>query len=202
MTMPKGSRKPKGESTVLWWVGWIFLTVISFFISCAFWTATIAAHAGNMHKPGVPILWVTAVFGSWMVLLVPLIVVMYNKVDRAYEDARIARETDKLNKARNESRARSISVETSKRALPREFTQRLGRSPETIRGGHLVTVALKDGRKVENVFVAGKKEILGIYNAEDMTFSANDIADLIPADLDRLPLFEAQKWLRLDGVEQ
>ncbi len=201
MTKPDSSRQPKEESTVFWWTGWILLTIVSFFVSCIFWTRIIATHVGNMHRPGVPILWVATVFGSWMVLLVPLIIVMYNKVDKAYEDTRMARETAQFSRTRSELGPRSVSVETSKRVLPKELTERLKRLPETIRGGHLVTVSLRDGRKIENVFVANKKEILGIYNTEEMSFSADDISDLLLADLDKLPLFEAQKWLKLDGID-
>ena len=83
----------KSENTVLWWVGWIALTILSFFACCYFWTGFIARHIGGMDTGNAPILWVTAVFGSWMVLLVPLIIVMYAKVDKAYEDARIRRES-------------------------------------------------------------------------------------------------------------
>ena len=80
------------EHPVLWWIGWIALTIVAFFIPCYAWTKFFAMHAGTMDKPGMPALWVTAVFGTWMIFLVPLIIVMYNKVDRAYEDARNARE--------------------------------------------------------------------------------------------------------------
>ena len=45
-----------------------------------------------MDQKGMPLLWVASVFGTWMILLVPLIIIMYNKVDRAYEDTRIQRE--------------------------------------------------------------------------------------------------------------
>src|SRR5687768_2772555 len=96
-----------GNYTVLWWIGWITLTIISFFISCYFWTGFIAKYVGSMDKPGVPIVWVTAVFGTWMVLLVPLIVIMYSKVDKAYEDARLKRETDAFNKAKAEFKVKS-----------------------------------------------------------------------------------------------
>ena len=52
----------------------------------------------------------------------------------------------------------------------------------------------------ENVFVLERREIVGLYDADTMPFSVNDIAELIPADLDRLPVFKTEKWLRLDGI--
>ena len=66
--------------------------------------------------------------------------------------------------------------------------------------GHLVTVTLKDGKKIENVFVMGKREVLGVYGADKMPFAVKDIENIEPADLDKLPAFEAEKWLRLDGI--
>lgn len=200
--MPENNSKPKGGSTVLWWLGWICLTILSFFVSCYFWTGVIAAHFGSMQKPGAPILWVTAVFGSWMVLLVPLIVVMYSKVDKAYEDARIGRETANLDKAKQLFKIRSVVVEEARRLLPETFRKKLKKIPATIPGGHLVTVVLKDGRRINHVFVRDKKEVLGIYDADKPLFSTEEIADMEPADLDHLPLFETEKWLRFDEARQ
>ena len=190
----------KKDSTVLWWIGWIVLTILSFFVACFFWTGFIADHVGAMSKQGVPVIWVASVFGSWMILLIPLIIVMYNKVDRAYEDTRIAREGAKEKLLRNEFGVRSIYVDEAERRLSKELTQKLNIFPEAIKKGHLVTALLRDGREIENVFVFNKTEILGIYDRAEMPFSASDIADIRPADLDKLPVFESQKWLRLDGV--
>ncbi len=190
----------KNENTVLWWLGWITLTIFSFFVSCHFWTGFIARHVGSMDKTSAPILWVAAVFGSWIVFLVPLIIVMYAKVDKAYEDARIRRETTALNKAKTEWGVKSILVPESERLLSKALTNKLKKIPESIRHGHLVTVTLKGGKKIENVFVMGKRDVLGIYDVDKMPFAVKDIEDIRPADLDKLPVFEAEKWLRLDGI--
>ncbi|OGW82453.1 MAG: hypothetical protein A3C47_03720 [Omnitrophica bacterium RIFCSPHIGHO2_02_FULL_51_18] len=190
----------EGQSTVLWWIGWILLTILSFFVSCYFWTGFIAKNVGGMDKPGVPVLWVTAVFGSWMVLLVPLIVLMYSKVDKAYEDARIARETAALDKAKTAFRVRSVFVEPKKRILTKALSQKLKQFPETLKKAHLVTATLKNGRRVENVFVVYRREVLGVYDRDSLDFEIKDIADLERADLGRLPDFKSEKWLRLDGI--
>ena len=84
--------KKRSDNTVLWWIGWITLTILTFFASSYLWTGFIATHVGGMDQKGVPLIWVASVFGTWMILLVPLIVIMYNKVDRVYEDTRIKRE--------------------------------------------------------------------------------------------------------------
>lgn len=192
--------KTSGRAAVLWWLGWIALTIISFFISCWLWTPIIAKHVGPMDKTGVPLIWITAVFGSWMVLLVPLIVVMYTKVDKAYEDARMTRESKAYLKAKTESGINSVYIEPEKRRLPKEFSERLKKWPETIKRGHLVTVVLNSGERVENVFIKDRKEVLGVYGVDNVSFTAADFKDIEPADTASLPAFEAKGWLRLDGV--
>ena len=192
--------RKKEVSSVGWWIGWITLTIVSFFVSCYFWTGFISRHAGNMDKPGIPILWVTAVFGSWMVLLVPLIIVMYNKVDKAYEDARISREQVQFQKAKENFKVRSILIEPSERRLKEELSAKLKGVSETIRHGHLVNVVLSNGQKVPNVFILDKKEVLGIYGVKEMSFKITDIVDLELVSLDHLPNFKTEEWLRLDGV--
>ncbi|MBI4550300.1 MAG: hypothetical protein HY714_05190 [Candidatus Omnitrophica bacterium] len=195
---------PERKSSVGWWIGWIVLTIGSFFASCAFWTWIIAKHLGPVREGNTSILWVAAVFGSWMVLLVPLIVVMYNKVDRAYEEARIRREARAEERAREARRGapsfRTDYLAPQSRLLSRQLRRKLNKIPRAIRGGQLVNLRLKDGRTIENVFVSGRREILGVYGMEKISFTAGDVGDLEAVDLDRLPEFQEERWLRLDGV--
>jgi len=183
-----------------WWLGWILLTIASFFASCYFWTKFIATHVGSMQEPGVPILWVAAVFGTWMTLLVPLIIVMYAKVDKAYEDARITRETAAFEKIEKSLPFKSILIEDSERILSKPLSQKLKKIPETIKHGHLMTAVLRDGRKIENVFIRDKKDVLGVYGVDSLPFKISDIVDLETTDADCLPDFKAENWLRLDGA--
>ena len=197
----KTSATQKSNSSVLWWIIWILLTIGSFFVSAHFWTWFIADKVGTMRQPGVPILWVTAVFGSWMVLLVPLIVVMYNKEAKAYEDARIRRETIAFKKAQEGPLPfKSVYVEESKRQLSESLTKKLKRFPMMIKQGHLVTAILRDGRRIENVFIVDRSEIVVVYGYDHPPFSGEEIVDLEPADLNCLPAFKEEHWLRLDGV--
>ena len=189
-----------GFWSVVWWLGWIAVTVISFFISAFFWTPYLARHVGNMDTPGAPIIWVGAVFGSWMVLLVPLIILMYTKVDKAYEDARIARENAQLEKSKGELKARSVFVEESRRMLKKELAGKLKKYPETIKRGHLVTAILDNGQKIPNVFIRDKKDVLGVYGARTLSFNIQDIVDIEPVALEGIPNFKAEEWLRLDGA--
>ncbi|HXV28571.1 MAG TPA: hypothetical protein VD913_06355 [bacterium] len=190
--MSKPNRK-SGSQTVFWWITWIVLTIVSFFAAAAVWTPLISRHFGSIHENKNAILWVGAVFGSWMVILVPLIIVMYQKVDKAYDDARIRRE-------KAAARFRSIFVEKSKRLIPPEISKKLASIPETVKGGHLVNATLKDGRHIPSVFISGGSEILGIYDASEMTFEGSDVAAAEIADMSHPPRFSVPQWLRLDGV--
>ena len=186
------SPNKKENQSVGWWIGWILLTIGSFFVAAFLWTPVIAKHVGSVRETRASIVWVVAVFGSWLVALIPLIIFMYRKVDKAYEDARIRRE-------KMASRFQSTFVEKSRRVLPGEISSKLKLWPETIPGGHLVNAVLKDGRRIPNVFVSEGREILGIYNAKDLSFEGKDVLDLEPADLSKA-VFSAANWLRVDGA--
>lgn len=190
-----------GTRTVAWWLGWIAATILSFFVSCFFWTRVIADHLGPIDKPGVTVWWLVAVFGSWIALLVPLIIVMYGKVDKTYEDARLKREAGTYQAVKAHLGVRCVSVDAERRQLKKELSEKLRRAPETLKRGHLVTAVLKSGRRVENVFVLDRKEILGLYGAEGLDFKTEDIADIVPVSpAAPLPDFKPERWLRLDGV--
>ncbi|MDP3919991.1 MAG: hypothetical protein Q8R76_04195 [Candidatus Omnitrophota bacterium] len=187
--------KPKttGTQTVFWWIIWITLTIASFFIGAAFWTPIIADHFGSIRGSKAAFAWVAAVFGTWLIVLVPLIIVMYQKVDKAYEDVRIRRENAALV-------FRSISIDKAKRLLPAQLRDKIRGVPPSIERGHLVNVVLKDGRQIPNVFIADCKEILGIYDYTEYPFSGDEIHDIEVVDLAHPPQFRQSQWLRLDGV--
>lgn len=153
-----------------------------------------------MDKPGIPILWVTAVFGSWMVLLVPLIIIMYSKVDKAYEDARLTRENAQYERAKNDLNVRSVFIEESRRALKKELSAKLKKHPETIKRGHLVTATLRNGQQVPNVFILDRNDVLGVYGAKNLSFDIQDIVDVEPVPYEKVPNFVSEEWLRLDGA--
>lgn len=187
------------ETNVTWWIGWIALTIATFFASVGFWTWFFAKSGGNIQDPGASARWVFAVFGTWMVALLPLIVVMYQKVDRAYENARLQREAGESQKPR----PKTVYLDPLQRVLEERLVVKLKRMPATLKksgqAGHLVTAVLKDGRKFDNVFVMNGRELLGIYGHDRLPFEAKEIADLEPALLDKIPSFSEENWLRLDG---
>ena len=59
---------------------------------------------------------------------------------------------------------------------------------------------LKNGRKIENLFVYKRADVMGVYGLESIDFEIQDIVDIELSDLDHLPLFESDKWWRFDGT--
>ncbi len=195
-----GHMDKRDESTVTWWLIWISLTIGSFFAAVWFWTPFIAERFGSVRNSSTSLLWVIAVFGSWLVALIPLMILMYNKVDKAYEDARIRRElrAQKTND-KDPVKIKALYLEPENRKLSREVVEQLKKFPRTIKNGHLVTATLKDGRKMEYVFISDQKELLGVYDQQNITFQGQDIVKLEPTDLTHPPDFTQKIWLRLDG---
>jgi len=193
----KNRAGPKVQSTILWWLIWIALTIGSFFLAVWFWTPFIAERFGSVRSPGVSLIWVVAVFGTWLAALTPLMIFMYSKVDKAYEDARIKRDL-RREKFESQVRIRSQTIPPNQRMLSTNLQERLKQVPETIKGGHLIRAKLKDGRSIENVFVGHRKEVLGVYDQTELTFQPTEIVDFDPVDITHPPDFTKKPWLRLD----
>lgn len=64
---------PKDHSSFLWWLGWIVLAITALIGSGSFWTWAIPRTLGDFTNPAVTMLWLIAVFGTWMILLIPFI---------------------------------------------------------------------------------------------------------------------------------
>ena len=190
------------ELGIFWWIAWIVLTIGSFFISYAFWTPWIAQRVGSMDQSGAPVLWVTAVFGSWMILLIPLIIVMYYKVDKAYEDARLRRESQSRERENARDGARIIQMPGNSRLLSNDIQATLRQTPWTIPHGHLVNVTLVDGRIFENVFVKDCNQIMGIYDRAEILFDGDDVSSVQIVPQDKIPTMLEERWLRFDGVDE
>jgi uncharacterized membrane protein len=190
-------KEERGEHTVFWWVGWTVLTIVTFFVPCYLWTKFIAAKYGSMDQPGIPVLWVALVFGSWMVLLVPLIIVMYNKVDRGYEDARLAREKQALELLATRFPVKAIEIEEARLLLPKAVKSRLKRLPKTVKKGQLVTLKMRDGTLVPDVFVFENSEIVGVYGRTDFPFDAREAVEAKLEDAGKAMPVDYDRWLRI-----
>ena len=193
-----GHMDKQDESTVTWWLIWISLTIGSFFAAVWFWTPFIAERFGPVRNPTTSILWIIAVFGSWLVALIPLMIFMYYKVDKAYEDARIRREL-KTEPYKDPVKIKTVFIQEAERQVSKAISERLKKIQQTIKGGHLITAILKDGRQIQNVFISRRRELLGVYDQEELTFEAREIIDFEPVDLTHPPDFTQKFWLRLDG---
>ena len=134
--------------------------------------------------------WAKAVFSTWLVLILPFLVVMYQKADKILKEA-LARQSALGPKFR------TALVEKTKRMLPEAVSEKLKQITPTLQNGHVVTLQLKDGRRISDVFVINSAEILGVYGSSGFNFESSEIVDAEALEI--LPVYEESKWIRLDG---
>ena len=156
------------------------------------WSWVFKDRVIDLGQKGLDPLWVKSVFSSWLVILLPFLVLMYRKADLIFKTA--------MERQTYTPKFKSVSIEKSKRLLPDSMTEKLKKIPQTLRGGHVVTLILKNGQKVPNVFILNFQEILGVYDRENYDFSPMDISNVESIPLDKLPAYDERKWLRLDGL--
>lgn len=197
----RGSPLKQKEHPVLWWIGWIVLTILAFFVSCYLWTVVIARYVGPVSNPGVSVLWVVAVFGTWMLMLVPLIIVMYNKVDKAYDESRVKKEKKNRDFMATQFPVPFLEVERSRRLLPEKVRQMIRKMPRTMKNAHLVTLVFRDGTRLYNALVWDASEIVGVYDAKEYLINAQDAASAEPVDPVQLMPVDYDRWLRLGESE-
>jgi len=163
---------------------------IGLLIASSFFWSVIFKKA--IQDVGMYPVWAKAVFASWLVFLIPFLVIMYRQADSIFKSAE-ARQT-------YNPQFKSMFIDASQRMLPELVAERLKGMPATLPNGHLVTVVLKDGQKVPYVFVRSGREILGVYDRTSLGFVAEDVLEIELADKDKLPNFDESKWLRLDLI--
>lgn len=172
--------------------------VSSWFFGMALFIGLLVASAlswsmglqSRIHSQGIDPLWGKAVFGSWLAALLPLLVFFYRQADNLFKEAE---------KNQRGPSHRSVYVERSRRLLPEALADKLKAFPSTLHGGYLVSALLKNGQRVDNIFILNANEIAGIYNRNELNFSAADIVEIEKIDPANLPAYEESKWLRLDG---
>lgn len=145
----------------------------------------------NLHRdiPGMDGGWAKAVFGTWIAVLIPFLVLMYRKADAIFQTAN-ARQT-----YRPGYRRQSVPLED--RLLPEALAKKLQSAKSPLPNGHLVNLTLKNGGTVPYVFVMRGREVVGIYDRTDFGLRMDDIAAVDPWE-GELPLFEEGRWLRVD----
>lgn len=170
------------------WLAGMGLFIGLLMASALFWSLRFRANLADTRSFHPE--WLRSVLGSWLFLALPFLVVMYRSADRIFKTAL-------LRQTQTGPRFRSIFIERSHRILSHGLAEKLGRIPETMEGAHLVHLLLKDGRRIPNVFILNRREILGVYDRTELGFDLKDAADL--EAVRPLPVFEESKWLRLDG---
>jgi len=147
----------------------------------------------RINQGGYDTLWIKSVFVSWLVILLPFLILMYRKADLIFKTA-VERQT-------YNPKFRTVSVERSERLLPDSIVQKIKVFPPTLRQestGHVVTLILRGGREVPNVFVLNHREILGIYDQTTFDFSVQDVSGVEASNPSKLPPYDESRWLKFD----
>ena len=156
--------------------------------SCLFWSFYFKDRI--LESPALDAAWAKAVFSTWLVVILPFLVIMYQKADKILKEAN-ARQMQAGPKFR------TAFIEKEKRLLPEAVTQSVRQKAPTLYNGHIVNLQLKDGRTIADVFVMNASEILGVYGRSEMDFQT---ADIVAAEIPEIfPAYEESEWLRLDG---
>jgi len=124
--------------------------------------------------------------------LIPFLVVMYRKADTLFKEAH-QRQTSRGPKFK------STLIEKAARQLPSEIGDQISQFPEMLENGRIVTLKLKDGREIQDVFVINSREVIGLYARENMDFKTEDVVGVQAVDAQNLPAYDETRWLRLDG---
>ncbi len=177
------------EKAVEAWLLGLGCFIGALILSCIGWAfyykEAIYSDGGSMNYA-----WLKAAGATWLGLVLPFLAFLYKKADRIFKDAAIRQ-------AQAGPRFRTLFLEKGKRMLTPELSEKIKSFPEIMEGGHIVNLTLKNSLTVPDVFILNGREILGIYDAEEMNFSAEDVASAeAPA---ALPEYQEDKWLRLDG---
>jgi len=173
------------------WLRGSSLLIGALLAALVFWSL-VFQHELHRQSGGFFGPWLKAVAATWIVTLIPFLILMYRKADVVFREA----------EARQTQRGpvfKAIFVEKAKRILPEDVQAAIKASPETLSGGHVVLLTLMDGREIPHVFVLQSREILGLYARPGMDFSAAEIRSAQVLTQDELPPYDEAQWLRLDG---
>ena len=175
------------ERAVDAWLLGMGIFIGSLVVSSIGWSLVFSA---KLHREttGIDGGWAKAVFGTWIAVLIPFLILMYRKADDIFQTAN-SRQTYEPN-------YRKIFVPLEQRLLPDALARQIQAQKPILPNGHLAQLRLKNGQTVPNVFIVKGREIVGIYDREGFDFAMSDITALEPAG--EIPVFEESRWLRLD----
>lgn len=174
----------------LWLAGMaVYIGVL--IVSSLTWSVVFQSHLQDRSQ-GLYGPWLKAVLATWILALIPFLVVMYRKADTLFKEAH----------QRQMSRGpkfQSILVEKKARQLAEDIAAQISAFPEMLENGRIVTLQLKDGREIQNVFVINSREVVGLYDRDGMDFKTEDVAGVQSVAPEKLPPYDEKRWLRLDG---
>ena len=177
------------EKAVDAWLQGMAVFIALLVVSAAAWSWVFRM---RIAAAGIDGTWMKAVFGSWLLCAMPLLVFMYRKADQILKDAT-------LRQSHAAPRFKTDFVEKAKRRLPPEAIRQLQGAKPALPRGHIVTAVLRDGTRIPDVFVMDGTEVLGVYKRERLDFNIADITAVEPVPPEKLPPYEETLWLRLDG---
>jgi len=178
------------EKAVDAWLAGMATFIGLLIVSAFFWSWRFKSRLSGADG-GMDTVWAKAVFGSWLAMLIPFLIVMYRQADRIFKTAE-ARQT-------YTPQFKSLFIDPSRRQLPQALADKIKKMPETLPQGHVVNLRLKGGRAIPHVFIFKAREVLGIYDAHSVDWAAQDIEDVEIVKTDNLSVYDENRWTRLDG---
>ena len=139
--------------------------------------------------PGLDPVWMRAVFSTWVIILVPLLIWMYRSADRIFKTA-------------NERQTREPAfqrqwVTPDRRLLPQALSEKLQKEKPTLSGGHLVKGRFKNG-DVWPLFILNGREVIGAYDYSKTDFDASQLIDVAVEEPVKLPIPDESRWVRFN----
>ncbi len=171
-----------------------FGSFIGAFVASEFLWALILKDRISPNTPGLDPLWMKAVFSTWLVILIPLMIWMYRSADTIFKTAN-ERQT-------HQPSFQVLWVAPEKRVLSPALSSKLAHIKPTLPGGHVVRGRLKNGEVLENLFVLNGKEIVGAYGLQITDFDASRFEDIEVMDIRDIPPYEESRWIRFNIEER
>ncbi len=175
------------EKAVDIWLKGMGVFIALLVASAAGWTLWLA---GAVRAPGFQAVWLKAVLSTWLAAALPFLAWLYRQSDKLFRAA-LERQT------KTGPAFRTQFVAKERRVLPAAIQSKLKDLPPVMDHGHVVSVTLRDGRRVPHVFVLNGAEILGVYDRTELGFEPADI--IAVEEMPALPEYDEARWLRLDA---
>jgi len=167
-----------------------FGSFIGAFVASEFIWALVLKDRISPNIPGVDPLWLKAVFSTWLVILLPLLVWLYRSADTIFKTA-------------NEKQTRApefkvLWIAPEKRTLSSALAAKLSNTKQTLPGGHVVRGRLRSGEVLDHLFVLNGTEVVGAYDLHKPDFDASQFEDIEVIDPRQIPPYEESRWVRFN----